>query len=372
MAIGAQAVTAAPVGFPCSGCGGQMQFDTASQGLKCRYCGAEQSIENLAGQPREHEFDEDGGDEAEQTDWGTEQQAIHCESCGGETLIPAGQTATTCVFCGSPKVLPQGNPGTIRPESVIPFRTSRDEAAALFKKWKKKRWFLPNDFKKQDVKANLNGIYIPYWTYDAETYSVYSAEVGVYHYRTVTKTRTVNGKTETYTETERYTVWHWTHGDYGRGFDDILIPASGHYDDALLEKLGDFDLSKLNGYRPEYLSGFIAERYSVSRREGWQRARDKADSVLETEIRREIGGDELRNLSIRTQYSDITYKHLLLPVWNAAYTYKTKPYRYMVNGQTGTVSGRVPRSAVKIAFFTLGCLAVAGIALYLWSQSSAS
>lgn len=347
-----------------------MQFDANSQGLKCQYCGGEQTIESLMGQPQEHPLDEDDEKDAERTDWGTEQQAVHCESCGGESLIPAGQTATICAFCGSPKVLPQGNPGSIRPESVIPFQTSRADALDLFKKWKRKRWFIPNAFKRQDVNAKLSGIYIPYWTYDANTYSVYSAEVGVYHYRTVTRTRVVNGKTETYTETERYTVWHWTNGDYERGFDDILIPASGHYDGALLEKLGDFDLGRLVGYRPEYLSGFIAERYSVTRQQGWSAARDRADATLDHEIRRKIGGDEIRNLNIRSRYSDVTYKHLLLPVWNASYAYKNKTYRFMVNGQTGTVSGKVPRSAAKITFFVLGCLAVALFAFYLWGQSS--
>ena len=349
-----------------------MQFDTESQGLKCHYCGSVQSIENLMEEPPQEHPIYDGKDDehdAALTDWGTQQQAIHCESCGGESLIPAGHTAAACAFCGSPKVLAQGAPGSIRPESVIPFQNTRAEAIELFKKWKRKRWFMPNAFKKLDVNAKLSGIYIPYWTYDTNTYSVYSAEVGVYHYRTVTRTRTVNGKTETYTDTERYTVWHWTNGDHERGFDDILIPASGHYNGAMLEKLGDFDLDQLKGYRPEYLSGFIAERYSVSRNEGWKQARDRADVTLDQEIRRIIGGDELRNLSIRTRYFDITYKHLLLPVWNASYTYKSKPYHYMVNGQTGTVSGRVPRSAGKIALFALAC-AAAAIALFLWWSSS--
>lgn len=371
MAGSAQAASAAAASFPCAGCGGPMQFDATSQGLKCGYCGAERSIEHLMGEPQEHSYDNEDETDASLTDWGTERAAVHCESCGGQTLIPAGQTALTCAFCGSHKVLPQGDVDSIRPESVIPFQTSRADALERFRQWKRKRWFLPNDFKKRDVDAQLNGIYIPYWTYDANSYSVYSAERGTYHYRTVTKTRYVDGKPETYTEQERYTVWTWTNGDYERGFDDILIPASGQYDGELMEKLGDFELGRLVGYKPEYLSGFIAERYSVGRREGWETARARADDRLEAEIKGEIGGDEIRNLSIRTNYSDVTYKHLLLPVWNAGYTYKSKPYRYMVNGQTGTVSGKVPRSAAKITLFVLGCLAVAA-AIFFWVQSSAN
>ncbi|WP_373230835.1 hypothetical protein [Cohnella sp.] len=355
--------------FPCASCAGPMLFDTESQSLKCQYCGAEQSIENVMEQPQEHSFDNTGENIAALHDWGTKQHAIHCESCGGETLIPVIQTATLCVFCGSPKVLQQDDIRSFRPETLIPFQISREEALTSFTAWKRKRWFLPNKFKKQNVGSQLNSIYIPYWTYDTDTYSLYSAEVGIYHYRTVTRTRVVNGKTQTYTATERYTVWHSTRGDYDRLFDDILIPASGHYNSGLLKKLGDFKLGELLPYKPEYLSGFISERYSVTREQGWEKAQDYAGEHLENEIKRKIGGDEIRNLNIRTTYSDITYKHLLLPVWNASYTYKSKPYYYMVNGQTGTVSGHVPRSALKITLFTLMCLSIAGaIVLFIMNQ----
>jgi len=346
-----------------------MVFDAESQHLKCQYCASEQPIDDVMDEPVEHPLDGLDDDLDRMQDWGTEQQAIHCEACGGETLIPAGQTTSTCVFCGSPKVLLQEQFRSIRPESVIPFQLSRDEAQRSFAAWKKKRWFLPNEFKKMNVSSQLNGIYIPYWTYDTDTYSVYSAEVGVYHYRTVTRTRVVNGKTETYTETERYTVWHSTRGDYDRVFDDILIPASGHYDDALLEKLGDFRLRELHAYKPEYLSGYISELYNVTRDEGWERAKREADDTLDAEIRRRIGGDEIRNLRIRTSYDHVTYKHLLLPVWNANYHYKTRTYYYMVNGQTGTVSGHVPRSAAKITLFTLFCLGLAGLVIWFLSNN---
>jgi hypothetical protein len=355
--------TTAVTRVPCSSCGGPMLFDSESQNLKCQYCGAEQSIDNVMEQPVEHPFNFEGEDLEALEDWGTEQQAIHCESCGGETLIPTGQTATTCVFCGSPKVLPQDDSRSFRPETIVPFQISRDEALTSFASWKKKRWFLPNQFKKQNVSSQLSSIYIPYWTYDTATYSVYSAEVGVYHYRTVTRTRVVNGKTETYSDTERYTVWHWTRGDYDRAFDDILIPASGHYDSKLLQRLGDFNLQELRSYKPEYLSGYVSEKYSITREQGWDRAQQEADGELSREIQQKIGGDEIRNLSIRTTYNEITYKHLLLPVWNASYTYKTRPYYYMVNGQTGTVSGHVPRSPLKIALFTLMCIGIVGVIL---------
>ena len=86
-------------------------------------------------------------------------------------------------------------------------------------------------------------------------------------------------------------------------------------------------------------------------------------------------GDEVRDLNILTKYSKQTYKHILLPVWNATYRYKNKTYRYMVNGETGHVIGYVPRSAWKITFFTLFmlfCLLAIVIGVLWFKNQSAS
>lgn len=361
---------ASTVNFPCQSCGGQMMFDTASQNLKCGYCGREETIENIMTEPQEHSLDFAELEQAATMDWGTEQQALSCSNCGGQMLLNNLQTAIICPFCGSPKVLPQNNAeSSIRPESIVPFRISRDQAISSFLAWKRKRWFAPNQFKKQNVDSSLNGIYIPHWTYDADSSSAYTAEVGTYHYRSETRTRTVNGKTETYTEQVRYTVWHHTSGTYSRFFDDVLIPASGQYDEKLLGRLGGFNLKSLSAYKPQYISGFIAERYSVSLGQGWDQAINVMDDKINGDVRRQIGGDELRNLNIRTHYSDATYKHILLPIWNAIYTYQNKQFRYMVNGETGTVSGKAPKSAWKITFFTLFCVAAVILLVYFISQS---
>ncbi|MWV42939.1 hypothetical protein GRF59_04800 [Paenibacillus sp. HJL G12] len=357
----------APIRFPCSGCGAQMVFDAESQQLKCTYCGNLAPIEIPEGYEEPMEYELDFTDESDESlkDWGTEQQVIKCENCGAETLIPAQQTAAMCAFCGSPKVLPQGSDDSIRPESLIPFHISKDRANELFLKWKKKKWFVPNAFKKQQTNSNVTGIYIPFWTFDAQTESDYSAEVGVYHYRTETRTRTVDGKTETYTEQVRYTVWHSTSGNYERFFNDILIPASSQHDKKLIERFHDFNLKDLYPYKPEFLSGFTAERYNVHLRDGWDIAKARIDDGLESDIRSNIGGDEIRNLSINTDYYDQTYKHILLPLWNATYAFKNKTYHYMVNGETGSISGKVPRSGWKITSFVLLCLIITvGIILY--------
>lgn len=354
--------------FPCTGCGGQMLFDIASQSLKCKYCGNEKIIENGTDEPDEHEllFSDEEAVGHELKDWGLEQQTIKCESCGSEMLLPANQTAGSCAFCGSSKVLPQGDsPQSIRPESLIPFRVTQDQAAKAFQKWKRRKWFVPNAFQKGNTKSQMTGAYIPFWTFDSDTTSAYTAEVGVYHYRQETRTRTVNGKTQTYTQQVRYTVWHWTNGNYDLFFNDILVPASIYNEGELLGRLDDYKLEKLSAYKPEYLSGFIAQRYTVPLKQGWVNAKEEMKTRLIHQIKQVIGGDEVRSLNINTSYDNQTYKHILLPVWNAAYTFKKKNYHYVVSGESALVYGNVPRSPWKITLFVLMCLAILAIIILI-------
>ncbi|GAB6989671.1 TFIIB-type zinc ribbon-containing protein [Paenibacillus pini] len=367
-------VTEAPIRFPCKGCGGQMIFDIDCQQLKCTYCGSITPIEQSEDHAEPIEYELDFMDERNESlkDWGTEQQVILCENCGAQMLLPLHQTAAMCAFCGSPKVLSQGDDNSIRPESLIPFHISKDKANELFLKWKKKKKFVPNAFKKQQTLSLVTGIYVPFWTFDAQTDSDYTAEVGVHHYRTETRTRYVDGKEETYTEQVQYTIWHWTSGSNEHFFDDILIPASMQHDHEMIDKFSDFNLKDLSLYKPEYLSGFIAERYNVPLRKGWDDAVSRINAQLDQDIRSKIGGDEIRSLNINTTYSQKTYKHILLPLWNASYMYKDKTYRYMVNGETGTISGKVPRSAWKITFFCLFCLVTLfGVIGYIYEQANA-
>jgi hypothetical protein len=87
--------------------------------------------------------------------------------------------------------------------------------------------------------------------------------------------------------------------------------------------------------------------------------------VIEGDVRRDIGGDEQQISAIDTRHSDETFKHILLPIWTAAYKYNGKSYRFVVNGQTGEVQGERPYSWWKIGFAVLAVVVVAGVALVL-------
>lgn len=343
----------------CPACAGNMVFNPEEGNLKCPYCGNEKDIASENKEIEERCFESALADGART--WNDDDiKSFSCKNCGAELIFDAHTQAQFCNYCGSSHITFQEAENTIPPQYLVPFSVTENLAGDHFKQWITKRWFAPNDLKNSYKNNKLLGTYIPHWTYDSNTYSYYTAQRGDYYY--VTRTRTVNGKTETYQE--RRTRWTPVSGDYKRFFDDVLIRASKKVDNKLINKIQPFTLGELKGYKPEYLSGFYAERYSVSLEEGWEEGKVEIDQDLHSEITRKIGGDTVRFLNIKTQYNDVTYKHILLPVWLSSFNYHEKVFQFMINGQSGKVIGEYPKSAIKITLAVLAALIVIGIIAY--------
>jgi hypothetical protein len=211
----------------------------------------------------------------------------------------------------------------------------------------------------------MAGIYVPFWTFDAATASRYTGQRGEYYYETRTVTVNVNGRSEQRQEQVRHTRWHRVSGQVARDFDDVLVMASSSLPERLGNDLTPWDLTQLEPYSPDFLAGFQAEGYTIALADGHQTARDRMAHVIEGDVRRDIGGDAQQISSIDTRHSDETFKHILLPIWTAAYKYSGKSYRFVVNGQTGEVQGERPYSWWKIGFAVLAVVVVAGVALVL-------
>lgn len=348
----------------CPSCGGNMVFDPPTGNLKCPYCSTEKPIEKDNRIIVEHCFSkalEEGVHTWDEDDVLT----VSCQNCGAQLVFDATSQAKFCNYCGSSHISQQKTERTIPPQYVVPFSITDKAATDGFKTWISKRWLAPQKLKTAYKNDKLLGTYVPYWTYDSNTYSYYTAQRGRYYY--VQRTRTVNGKTETYQE--RKVDWTPVSGDYSRFFDDLLISASAKVNKRILSRVEPFDLHSLIAYKPEFLSGFFAERYSVSLEDGWAEGTQEIDGALRQEITRKIGGDEVRFLNVHTQYEDITFKHLLLPVWMSSYSYRDKLYHFMINGQTGEVGGEYPKSPVKITLLVLLGLIAAGFLFYLFMQN---
>lgn len=337
--------------FPCPSCGGNMNFDPESQSLLCPYCN--NKIDITADHGEIHEYDFNSAEDNANLNWGTEKRVMKCEGCGATTVLDENAAAQFCPFCGSSHVIRKDSSAGIAPESLIPFKVSRDKALGLFKTWVGKRFFAPGALKKEYKIQGTTGTYIPFWTYDADTNSVYSAEAGTYYYVTETEWVERDGKRVMVTKQVRKTRWRHVSGVYSEFFNDVLVNASNQIDENLMHRLEPFDFSGLVHYKPEFLSGFTAERYSIGLKEGWKKALDFIKSQIHQGVINKINADEVRNLNIRTSYNDIKYKHILLPVWISSYTYKNKIYRYMVNGQTGEVQGNAPVSPWKVGLLVV-------------------
>jgi len=248
----------------------------------------------------------------------------------------------------------------------VPFRLSETEARKAMTGWLGRLWFAPSTLLEYARKGRaLNGVYVPFWTFDAATSSRYSGERGEYYYETRTVQVRVNGRMETRQEQVRRTRWYSTSGRVARDFDDVLVMASRSLPERLGNELTPWDLGALVPYNPEFLAGFQAEGYTVSLADGDDEARDRMSNVILQDVRRDIGGDEQRVHNVDTDWSDQTFKHILLPIWMAAYRYGGKSYRFLVNGQTGEVQGERPWSVWKIAFTVILVVSLALGALYL-------
>lgn len=349
----------------CTSCGGNTVYDPVSKGLKCPFCGTEVEIEATLENTTEHDYLK-ALDKADHS-WNEEKRVFKCDNCGAETLLDKDKVADFCTFCGSSHIAISDHDAGIKPALVIPFQISKKEAVDKFKKWIGKRYFAPNKLKHDYELQKISGAYIPYWTFDSNTHSAYVVKIGTYYY--VTETRTVHrdGKAEQVTEQVRKIRWRTQHGTYQKFYDDVLVKASKNVASNLIDKVEPFQLANLVDYRTEYLSGFLAERYSIPLKDGWHAARTIIDSRIRNGIFRKETGDEVRIVKVDTQYNGITFKHILLPLWVSSFQFNNKVFRFLVNGQTGKVSGKAPISVWKVTILTLVILLVIG-GIYLFQD----
>ncbi|MCH4886791.1 hypothetical protein EZV73_04385 [Acidaminobacter sp. JC074] len=348
--------------FPCPSCGAFMVYSPQSHGLKCDYCGHEVDITKDNREIKEHALDR--MDETFNHEWASDKRVIKCESCGGESMITTTDLTSACVFCGSAHVVVETMKEGIPPEGILPFMITRHAAKEGIDKWVSSKFYAPKTLKDLKRLDTIKSVYIPYFTYDAETSTFYTARRGDHYY--VTRTKVVDGKTKTVRE--RRTRWRRVEGVYKEAFDDVLVHASKKVEESLIAKMKSFDLSKVEAFQEAYLIGHHAERYNKSLGDGFDDACEIMDQAIYSGIRHQVGGDEFQLTHHQTNYGNTTYKHLLLPVWMTHYTFKEKMYHVYINGQTGRVVGDYPKSIWKILLTIGGFLAVAFIIYFVLTR----
>jgi len=345
----------ARVDFPCANCGAEMTWDPDADALTCEYCGSVVQVPRAEGTIVERSL-EDAGSAVR--GFGVDLRVAKCANCGARVTFDAASTAESCVYCGSPNVLAQeANRNVIRPESLVPLDVGRAQVETSFHEWIRSLWFRPNDLARTK-EFRAVGIYVPFWTFDCNVHSSWSADAGYYYYVTETYVVTVNGRPQTRTRQVRRVRWVPAWGERDDAYDDHLVLASKGLPEELVEELGDFDTRALVPYRPEYLAGWRAEEYQIDLEGGWQRAESYVEDTQRRRCAGDVPGDTHRALRVQNRVSGVRWKHVLLPVWSLQYRYEGKAYTVLIHGQTGRVAGKAPLSWVKVALLVLAIAAV--------------
>ena len=346
--------------FPCDNCGADFRFDPAAGTLTCDHCGNTSTIEGTraAAPTAIAELDYRAALDANLPQTEIEETRVStCPNCAAQVEFDANIHAAECPFCATPVVTGTGAHRHIKPRGVLPFALSEAEARKAMNDWLGGLWFAPNGLQAYARKGrSLQGIYVPYWTFDADTRSAYTGERGTVYY----ETRTVMRDGERTQVQVAKVRWARARGQVARFFDDVLILGSTSLPKRFTDALEPWDLSALQPYAPEFLAGFRAEGYSVDLKDAFVEARGHMDHIIARDIRFDIGGDRQRIHTVDTKLGAVTFKHVLLPVWLAAYKYRGDTYRFVVNGRTGRVQGERPYSKGKIALAVLAGLVVAG------------
>lgn len=354
--------------FPCDACGADMRFDPKGGQMVCAHCGNAETLSQgpwAAAKIRELDFKTALSGDLPAPEMETT-RVSRCPNCAAEVELGATDHAKECPFCATPVVTDTGTHRHIKPRGVLPFALDEPRAHDAMNDWLGSLWFAPNGLRDYARKGRkMDGIYVPYWTYDADTTSRYSGERGTVYYET---RRVVRDGKSTTVQVPRVR-WRPARGQVARFFDDVLVLASKSLPKRFTDGLAPWDLAALEPYTPEYLAGFRAEGYAITLEEGFVEARSIMDGVIRRDIRFDIGGDRQRIHHVDTAVRNVTFKHVLLPVWLAAYKYRGETYRFVVNGRTGKVQGERPYSAIKIALAVLAGLILAAAFGYFYAMN---
>lgn len=375
----ARAPGPAPAGasstFPCSHCGAEFEFKPGTRQLACPFCGGLNDIPQLDGPIEEIDFEATLARLEEQAP-SEETLSVHCDSCGADVPLDSNRTSRSCPFCGSNVVATQVSRRLIKPRSLLPFAIDRAKAGQIFRSWLGGLWFAPSELRRyahlEDAagtrSTGLSGIYIPCWTYDCAARTPYSGLRGDDYYVSVPTTVMVNGKPQVRIRRERRTRWTPASGEVDNTFDDVAVPGSASLAAPRFAALGSWDLKNLVPYTDQYLAGFLSESYTIGLKDGFTAARAIMEEEITRTIRQDIGGDHQRIFEMRPAYRQVTFKHILVPIWIAAYRYRDKVYRFMINARTGTVAGERPYSAAKIVLAVLAGLAAIALLVLLLAR----
>ena len=333
--------------YKCPCCGAALSFSEEEQALKCDSCGNEleaESVKAFNEAPKEESFSWDETSRSNLSQAEVEAlQSFTCPSCGGELMTDGATAATFCPYCDNPVVLPGRVADSLRPDGVLPFQKTKEEAKAAFQKLLTHKPLLPKGFLDEHRLEKITGIYVPFWLYDCG-----GALDGRYR---ATRVRTWRSGDYRYTKTSHFLLLRQASAT----FTGIPMDASTKIDDTLMESIEPFDYGKVVDFDTAYLSGFLADKFDVESLAGRDRIRSRVSESLDDLVQPSfIGYSSVMPTSKNIQVSGIRAKYVLLPVWMLTVKFKVETYHFAMNGQTGKLTGTLPVSVGRAIAWLCG------------------
>ena len=353
--------------YQCPDCMAPLRYDGASGMLKCDYCGKAHTPESIE-QYYHHQLQEaeqaavdavaaeaaaaaaghHDADYSSDEVWDAEQEGMkiyQCPSCGAQLICDATTAATSCPYCGNPSVIPGQFHGILRPDYILPFRLSKDDAVSALKQYYKGKLLLSRKFSDENHLQEIKGIYVPFWLFDGRA-------VADIHYR-ATRVMSARHGDEMVTTTDYFDVRRAGSVSFTR------IPADGSQKmpDDLMDSIEPFDFTELKPFSSAYMPGFFADIYDVGDRESFERARKRgthsAEQIIDSTV---TGYSSVSPTRKQVQMYREKTSYALLPVWMLSTRWNGNNYIFAMNGQTGKFIGDLPVSKGRY-FAWMGAIA---------------
>lgn len=349
--------------FKCPCCGGSVEFNSDIQKMQCPYCDSEFDAEALKS------YDDDMHNEQPDcmnwtskagSEWADgEENGFNiyvCKSCGGEIIGDDTLGATKCPYCDNPVVFSRQFKGSLKPDYVIPFKTSKEDAKKAYLNHIKGKKLLPKVFKDENHIDEIKGIYVPFWLFDADT----DADIR-YKATTVSSWSTSD---YVYTKTNYYAV----HRSGSIGFERVPVDGSSKMADDLMESIEPYDFMDAVDFNTAYLSGYLADKYDVDEDNSISRANQRIKNSTERAFAETVVG----YASVLPEFSSVRFnngsaKYALYPVWLLNTTWNGQKFVFAMNGQTGKFVGNLPVDKGAYVKWLLGIAGIASAATFALS-----
>ncbi len=342
--------------YECPACGGAMEFNPKTQKLKCPFCDSEFDVKDYVANHNSTAEAEvaDGYNSSSESTSDQPLYVYRCGSCGGEILTTESLGSTKCPFCSNNVVVKEKFDGQFKPDFIIPFKLTRDDAMKTYRNHVKSKKLVPKVFLDENHIDELKGIYVPFWLFNAkESFS------GSYE---ATKVRTWSDSHYQYTETKFYDVQRAGTED----FDNVPVDGSKEMPDDLMESLEPFDENEMVPFNMGYLAGFLANKYNVSAEDNKPRALQRMAVSVAQDFRNTISGySSVRTLNENTNTVSVSHSYALYPVYVLNTSWQGKNYLFAMNGQSGKFVGNLPFSMAQAVKYFIPITAIASIISFI-------